>query len=268
MSPSVFNTLNNILLSREGIVRPTVCFLLLMVICTNFSFSDRPKEKTIEDFLPQPLPVPAEELAITDLVDFSTLLGAQSLSMPNDLQDAVVVALLQSDVDEHSGSLYPPHQITAAVNLGRDGIIRLYWENATYAVDESKKKRSNRITSESYRQLETTGALIVDSVVFDNVRSEQYSKVVEFVARANFGLPAGTFIFDYDTKKVILRTSVSINSTLPFQEQATLAQNIIELNVKIHRKYLPGLAALLEAELSANRAIAVVEGESVSTLEG
>lgn len=237
-------------------------------MCAKFSFSGRPKEKTIEDYLPRPLPPSAEELAATDLVDFSTLLGGRSHSMPNDLENAVVAALLQENMDEHSGSLFPPHQITVAVDLGRHGIISLYWENSSYAADKSKKNQSDRITSESYRLLETTGALIVDSAVFDNVRPAQYSKVVEFVARANFGLPTGTFIFDYDAKKVILRTSVQINSSLPFQDQAILVQNIIEVNLKIHRQYLPGLTALLEADLSANRAIAAVEGESPSTLEG
>lgn len=267
MNLNGYNTLNSISLLQRGIIYlTTISHSNLIFVIVYFSFSDRPREKTIDDYLPRPLPPPVEELAATDVIDFSTLLGEQTHSMPQDLEDAVVAALLQENIEEHSGSLLPPNRISVAVDLGRHGIMTLYWENATYVAGDSKK--TNRIISGSYRLLETTGALIVDSSVFDNILPLQQSKVIEFVTRANYGLPTGTFVFDYDKKKIILRTSVQINSTLPFPEQAILVQNVIEVNLKIHRQYLPGLTALLEADMSARRAIAAVEGESPATLEG
>lgn len=81
-------------------------------------------------------------------------------------------------------------------------------------------------------------------------------RVLEFITRANFGLPLGCFTFELDGGEVQFRTSIDIDG---FELTTALIRNLVYTNCLAMDAYAPGLAMVLAGDTSPERAIEIVE---------
>jgi hypothetical protein len=89
------------------------------------------------------------------------------------------------------------------------------------------------------------------------VHPEARVAILETVARANFGLPLGCFLFDTDTGEIRFRTSLDVEGAVV---TAAMIRNLVYTNCLAMDAYAPGFAAVLAGEATPERAIAQVEG--------
>ncbi len=87
--------------------------------------------------------------------------------------------------------------------------------------------------------------------------AQRIPAMLEFVARANFGLAVGNFELDPDDGEIRFKTSVDVNNT---ELTRGLLSGLTSLNVAAVHVYLPGIEAVIGGA-EARAAIAAVEGE-------
>jgi hypothetical protein len=86
---------------------------------------------------------------------------------------------------------------------------------------------------------------------------EKLVSISEFIHRANYGLHVGNFELDVSDGEIRFKTSVDVEGAeLTFE----LMRNTVYANVMQMDHYLPGLFGILHAGLTAEAAIALVEG--------
>ncbi|MFN6461610.1 MAG: YbjN domain-containing protein [Nostoc sp. DedVER02] len=81
--------------------------------------------------------------------------------------------------------------------------------------------------------------------------------VAEFITRANSGMMIGNFELDFDDGEISYKTSIDVEGDrLSF----ALIQRLVYANVTMMDEYLPGILAVIYGNLSAQEAIAKIEG--------
>lgn len=88
------------------------------------------------------------------------------------------------------------------------------------------------------------------------VHPEARLRVLEFITRANFGLPLGCFTLETETGEVQFRTSIDVEGFAPTPE---LVRNLVYTNCLAMDAYAPGLEEVLSGRLSPEAAVAAVE---------
>lgn len=83
-------------------------------------------------------------------------------------------------------------------------------------------------------------------------------RVAEYLLRANYGLVIGNFELDLDEGELRFRTSLDIQDTAFPSE---LLKPLVYTNVRMMDRYLPGLMAVLYAELTPQAALRLVEAD-------
>jgi len=86
---------------------------------------------------------------------------------------------------------------------------------------------------------------------------EQRALVGEFLHRANYGLKIGNFELDFMDGDVRFKTSIDLEGATP---QESMIHNAVMLNVLILDRYMTGLTAMLNGDLSPAEAVTSVEG--------
>jgi len=88
------------------------------------------------------------------------------------------------------------------------------------------------------------------------VHPEARVRVLEFITRANFGLPLGCFTFEPDAGEVQFRTSIDVDG---FAISTALVRNLVYTNCLAMDAYAPGIAKVLSSEASPEEAVLFVE---------
>ncbi len=97
------------------------------------------------------------------------------------------------------------------------------------------------------------------SISPDKVPEEQRSAIAELLTRANFGLSIGNFEFDFEDGEIRFKTSIDVEGDRLSQ---ALIKHLVYTNVITMDKYVPGIAAVMYANISPEAAIAQIEGEA------
>lgn len=103
---------------------------------------------------------------------------------------------------------------------------------------------------------EDTHLLAFTTLLGQLVHPEVRVPMLEFVARANFGLPLGCFTFDTDTGEIRFRTSLDVEGVTVTR---ALVRNLVYTNCLAMDAYAPGFAAVLSGSATPEAAIASVE---------
>ncbi len=88
------------------------------------------------------------------------------------------------------------------------------------------------------------------------VHPEARVRVLEFITRANFGLPLGCFTLESDSGEVQFRTSADVDGV---NINTALIRNLVYTNCLAMDAYAPGIAMVLSGEATPEQAIAAVE---------
>jgi hypothetical protein len=81
--------------------------------------------------------------------------------------------------------------------------------------------------------------------------------IIEFITRANYGMIMGNFEFDFMTGEIRYKTSIDVEGdNLSF----ALIKQMVYANVMMMDEYLPGIMAVIEAEVEVKEAILRIEG--------
>lgn len=89
------------------------------------------------------------------------------------------------------------------------------------------------------------------------VPEDKRAAVSEFITRANYGLIVGNLEMDLMDGEVRYKSAIDVEGA---EFSNALVRNIVYANVLTMDRYLPGLLAMLHADLSAEEAVAKVEG--------
>ena len=101
--------------------------------------------------------------------------------------------------------------------------------------------------------------LIFYSICPALVPEEKKTAMMEFISRANYGLTIGNFEMSFPEGEVRFKTSIDVEG-----EELTpgLIRNLIQANIAIMDRYLPGIMAVIHTDISPAEAIAEVEGST------
>jgi len=90
-----------------------------------------------------------------------------------------------------------------------------------------------------------------------NVPEDKRASVMEFLTRANYGLVLGNFEMDLNDGEVRYKTSINASAD---KLDADIMKPMLYANLMTLDRYLPGLMAVLHGGVSAEEAVARVEG--------
>jgi len=85
---------------------------------------------------------------------------------------------------------------------------------------------------------------------------ERMAAMTEFVARANTNLYLGNFELDVDEGTVQFKTGIDVQDAAL---TPALVRNLVYANCLLMDRYLPGIEAIMDSDVSARDAIALVE---------
>jgi len=91
-----------------------------------------------------------------------------------------------------------------------------------------------------------------------NVPEDRRSTVAEFLTRANYGLMIGNFEMDYRDGEVRYKTSLDVENA---EINLALIGNLVNVNLLMMDRYLPGILMCIYGNESAEAAIQSIEGE-------
>ena len=91
-----------------------------------------------------------------------------------------------------------------------------------------------------------------------NVPEDHRAVVAEFITRANYGLLIGNFEMDYRDGEVRYKTSIDVDNT---EINDSLLENLVNVNLLMMDRYLPGILQCVYGQISAEVAIKSIEGE-------
>ena len=93
-----------------------------------------------------------------------------------------------------------------------------------------------------------------------NIELDQRMAIAEFITRANFGAYIGNFELSFVTGNLQYRTSIDVEG-LEDPIIPGILNPLIDLNVAMMDRYLPGVLAVLEGEMTPEEAVAAIENE-------
>lgn len=74
---------------------------------------------------------------------------------------------------------------------------------------------------------------------------DRLNVMAEFLTRANYGLPVGNFEMDWESGEIRCKTSIDVEGAELTNE---LVRNVVEANLALMERYLPGIEAVLAGE--------------------
>ena len=89
--------------------------------------------------------------------------------------------------------------------------------------------------------------------------------MAEFITRANFGLIIGNFEMDLNDGEVRFKTSIDVDGD---RLSAALLKQLVDVNLEMMDKYLPGMLAVIDTDTSPADAVMGVEGPTTARFEG
>jgi hypothetical protein len=95
------------------------------------------------------------------------------------------------------------------------------------------------------------------SLMESKAPEKRRAAVAEYVTRANYGLVLGNFEMDYSDGEVRYKTSIDVEGGVL---TGPMIRTAVYANVFTMDRYLPGLMAVIYADVPAAEAIAKVEG--------
>jgi hypothetical protein len=122
-----------------------------------------------------------------------------------------------------------------------DGDTDLSWNSVAYDLDDGE-------------------LFVFFSVAPDDVPAPQRLTVSEYLTRANFGLPIGSFEMDWDDGEVRCRTSIHVGSA---PVSSDMIRTIVQTNIGLAMRYFPELAEVVSGRMSPSDAVASAESRSV-----
>lgn len=112
---------------------------------------------------------------------------------------------------------------------------------------------------------ESEDRFVFYSIGITAIPEEQRLAVAEFITRANFGLLIGNFEMDMSDGEVRFKTSIDVEGD---RLSTALLRRLVDLNLEMMDKYLPGLHAVIEEGTPPVSAISAIEGPSKPRFEG
>ena len=100
--------------------------------------------------------------------------------------------------------------------------------------------------------------LMFYSVWPEPVPEPRRAAVMEFVTRANYGLPVGNFELDLEDGEVRMKTSLDLEGV---ELSGSLCGNLVDTNLAAMGRYLEGLLAVVAGEATPAEAIDAVEDD-------
>jgi hypothetical protein len=88
------------------------------------------------------------------------------------------------------------------------------------------------------------------------IQSDRWVAVAEFLTRANYGIPIGNFEINLDTGDIRFKTGIDIEDD---RLSTALFKGIVQANLAMMAKYLPGIVQVGLEEISATAAIGALE---------
>jgi hypothetical protein len=105
---------------------------------------------------------------------------------------------------------------------------------------------------------ETAQQFVFYSVSPLNAPENKIQAIAEFITRANYGIINGNFELDFNDGEIRYKTSIDVEgSNLSFP----LIKSVVYANVTMMDKYLPGIIAVIESNLSPVDAITQIEND-------
>lgn len=108
--------------------------------------------------------------------------------------------------------------------------------------------------------LDTSDHFLFYSIIGDRVPESASAQIALFLHRANHGLNIGNFEFDMNQGEIRFKTSVQIK---PDQFTHELFQSLVHHNVLVVDEYLPGIRSVIDASMSAEAAIMMIESPAI-----
>jgi len=130
------------------------------------------------------------------------------------------------------------------LKLGESDILKLGFQGTTYQWDCYLQ------TNEEYDECSFY------SVCPETISQDKIDEINEFITRANYGLPIGNFEMNLDTGEVRCKTSIDVEGNML---NFPLLNRLIEVNICLMERYLPGITAILDKNISPEDAILLVE---------
>ena len=103
--------------------------------------------------------------------------------------------------------------------------------------------------------------LIFFSICGSNVPFDKRKEILDFINRWNYKIFMGNFIMDPENGEIRFRTSITYEFIKPSLE---IVEQVIILNLVTMDKSLPGLMGIMFGDLSAEKAIELIEPKSNS----
>lgn len=98
--------------------------------------------------------------------------------------------------------------------------------------------------------------LVFYSVCPVEAQLTQLLPMAEFLSKANYGLQIGNFELDFEDGEIRYKTSIDVEGD---RLTTALVKNLVYVNVTVMDKYLPGIVAIANNELTPDEAIARIE---------
>lgn len=121
------------------------------------------------------------------------------------------------------------------LKLGETDILKLEFQGTTYQWDCYAQANEQYDECSFY------------SVCPEKISLEKRTDVNEFLTRANYGMPVGNFEMNLDTGEVRCKTSIDVEGNML---NFPLLNRLVEVNVCLMERYLPGIMAILEKNIS------------------
>ena len=88
------------------------------------------------------------------------------------------------------------------------------------------------------------------------VPDDRRAAIAEFLTNVNYGAVIGNFELDWSDGEIRYKTSIDVEGD---RLSVPLMENLVYANVMMMDRYLPGIVAVIEAEISVDEAIARIE---------
>ena len=108
---------------------------------------------------------------------------------------------------------------------------------------------------------ERNNQLLFYSVASVNAPEEKRPEIAEFITRANYGMAQGNFEMDYNDGEIRYKTCIDVDEGAL---TSTLIKPIVYVNCLMMDKYLPGIMAVLYANVAPADAVSKVENEGTA----
>jgi hypothetical protein len=95
------------------------------------------------------------------------------------------------------------------------------------------------------------------SVYPDNISKANHAAIVEYITRANYGLPVGNFEMDWDSGELRFKTSLDFEGD---RLSEILLNRLVKTNLFLMDKYTFGINKILKEGKTPGEALRIVDG--------